>query len=76
MKITKATIKRINAHSNITKPAYNEKIDVIARILIRSAVIVCDGSWHYMLNKGDPLNEPVIYNDGEREFIPSQTNSE
>ncbi len=76
MKITKATIKRINAHSNFKKPTYNEKIAIIANILCRSAVIVCDGSWPYMLNEGDPLCEPVIYSDGNREFVSSQTQDE
>ncbi len=75
MKITKATIKRLNAHSNITKPAYNETIYVIANILNRSAIILGD-SGHYGLNEGDPLCEPVIYSDGNREFVSSQTNSE
>ncbi len=76
MKITKATIKRINAHSNFKKPTYNERIAIIANIFCLSDVIVCDGSWPYMLNEGDPLNKPVIYSDGNREFVSSQTDGE
>ncbi len=75
MKITKATIKRLNAHSNYKKPTYNEAIYVIASIINRSAIILGD-SGHYELNEGDPLCEPVIYSDGNQEFIPGQTADE
>ncbi len=75
MKLTKVTIKRLNAHSNIMKPRYNPAIYIIAEILCSSAIILGD-SGNYELNEGDPLCEPLIYNDGKREFISGQTHGE
>lgn len=76
--LTKTTIKRINAHSNINKPGYYDEIYVIGDILCRSFVILGD-SGRYEINDGSfPELRPLIFNDGERnhEFIAGQTSGE
>lgn len=74
MNLTKATIKRINRHSNIHKPNYIYEIYLIGAILNRAAVIL-GNSGDYKLNDGSFI-EPGIVNPGEHEFISSNTNGE
>ena len=72
MKVTKTTIKRINAHSSINKKNYRAEIWVIANILCRAAVIIGD-SGRYEVNDGSwDLLQPWILSDGDREFVSSQ----
>ncbi len=71
MKITKTTLRRINAHSVITKKSYCDKIYVIANILCRAAVIIGD-SGRYEVNDGSwEILQPWILSDGKREFVSS-----
>lgn len=74
MKLTKATVKRLNAHSDINKPGYIEAIHAIADILNRSAVILGD-SGNYEINDGSFV-EAVIYSDGAREYVSGTTQGE
>lgn len=76
MKITKATVKRINSHSNINSPDYNDTLHIIGEILNRAAIILGD-SGNYEINDGtDPICWPVVYSDGGREFVSSHTEGE
>lgn len=74
LKITKATIKRINAHSHISKPGYCDAIHVIGEILCRSAVILGEPGC-YEANDGSFL-DPWVLSDGDREFVSSTTDGE
>lgn len=76
MKITKATVKRINKHSNINNPDYIEAVSVIANILNRSAIILGD-SGNYEINDGtDPICWPIILSDGVREYVSGRVERE
>ena len=75
MKITKATIKRINANK-VTNPDFNVVLRVIEDILIGSAIIRGTPG-NYIANDGtDELVWPVIYSDGKREFVSGRVTSE
>ena len=69
MKLTKATVKRLNENRN-------DAIWVIANILNRSAVILGEPG-HYEANDGtDELVLPMISSDGDREFVSGRTSGE
>lgn len=69
MKLTKATVKRLNASRTDT-------IRVIANILNRSAVILGE-TGRYEANDGtDELVLPMISSDGKREFVSGRTSGE
>lgn len=75
MKITKATIKRINAN-RVTNPDFNGQLGVIEDILVGSAVI-CGDPGRYEANDGtDELVWPTIYSDGTREFVSGRVTGE
>jgi len=66
MKLTKATVRRLNS-------SINDTMWVIANILCRSAVI-CGEPGSYEFNDGtDELVSPVVYSDGVREFVSGRT---
>lgn len=73
MKITKATLKRLNAHSKASKPSYIPQISVIAEILNRSAVILGEPGRYEINNGSDDLCRPLVYGEGKHEFISGRT---
>ncbi len=75
MKITKVTVKRINAHSNCTKADYIPAVYAIGEIL-RKADFLFGESGCYELNTGDDLVQPIILSDGDREYISGTVNDD
>ncbi len=75
MKITKATIKRINAHSKVLKPAYIPAINAIGEVLSQSGVILGEPG-HYVINDGDEYVTPLIHSNGDREFVSGTVRDE
>lgn len=69
MKISKATVKRIN------KAEIGSTLNIIGEILCRSAVILGEPG-HYEANDGDPYLTPFVYSDGSQEFVSSYTSCE
>lgn len=72
MKITKATVKRINGSCMAGKPGYIHEISTLGDILSQSAVIL-GFPGQYTINDGDEYVTPMILSDGERGFIPGET---
>lgn len=68
MKITKATVKRINDHCSALKPSFNPAIRIIGEVLNQSGVILGNVG-HYIINDCDEYVTPLIYSDGNREFV-------
>lgn len=75
MKITKATVKRINDHCNVLKPAYIPAISTIGEVLNQSGIILGEPG-RYIINNGDEYVTPLILNDGDREFVTGTVRSE
>lgn len=75
MKITKATVKRINDHCSALKETYIPVISTIGEILCQSGVIVGNGK-RYVINDGDEYVTPLIHSDGNREFVSGTVRSE
>lgn len=69
MKITKATVKRINDHSYVMK-AENiiPAIDAIGEVLNQCGLLIGEPG-HYEINSGDEYVTPLIFSDGKREFV-------
>lgn len=68
MKITKVTVKRINAHSDCTNADYIPAVYAIGKILNKAGFLFGE-SGNYELNTGDDFVEPIISSDGDREYI-------
>lgn len=72
MKITKATVKRINDHSYVLKmESIIPAIALIGEILCQSGLIIGEPG-HYEINNGqDEYVTPLVHNEGDRghEFI-------
>lgn len=69
LKITKATVKRINDHSKVWSENYIHSIYTIGEILNHIGIILGE-SGHYEINDGlyDDV-QPLISSDGKRQFI-------
>lgn len=79
MKITKATLSRINKYGKRGKYGDDSKCDerilVVADILNRAAVILVGEDGKYETNDGtDELVPLITFSDGEREFVSGTTN--
>lgn len=77
MKITKATVKRINEHClNPSNPAsYIPAISIIGDVLNQSGIIL-GVPGHYSINNSNDYATPLILSDGIREFVSGTVKGE
>jgi len=75
MKITKSTVKRINAHCNPLTPSFIPVISAIGEILNQSGVVLGEVG-HYAVNVDDEYVTPIIYSNGSREFVSGTVRGE